>query len=108
MAEAQKSLEQTPTWAVFLVATVFVVASLVVERGIKFLGRVREIFYFLALPHFHLQLLFVDIQLITRLPTDRSCKVDEFRACTSSVGVNLDQFSLISSHVPLEYQSPSC
>jgi hypothetical protein len=59
MAEAQKSLEQTPTWAVFLVATVFVVASLVVERGIKFLGRVREIP--ISCPQFYLHL-FVDIQ----------------------------------------------
>lgn len=36
--DEQKSLEQTPTWAVAAVCTVFVVASLVVERLIKYLG----------------------------------------------------------------------
>lgn len=65
MAEAQKSLEQTPTWAVFLVATVFVVASLLVERGLKFLGRVRE--FSISCPQFDLQL-FVDIQLLVYPP----------------------------------------
>ncbi|KAG0566659.1 hypothetical protein KC19_7G079800 [Ceratodon purpureus] len=34
----QKSLEQTPTWAVAAVCTVFVVASLIVERLLKYLG----------------------------------------------------------------------
>jgi hypothetical protein len=41
--EEQKSLEQTPTWAVATVCTVFVVASLLVERGINALGRVSDI-----------------------------------------------------------------
>lgn len=34
----QKSLEQTPTWAVAAVCTVFVVASLLVERVLKYMG----------------------------------------------------------------------
>jgi hypothetical protein len=38
--EMEKSLEQTPTWAVALVCTVFVVASLLVERGLHNLGQV--------------------------------------------------------------------
>ncbi|KAG0555430.1 hypothetical protein KC19_12G168400 [Ceratodon purpureus] len=37
--ELEKSLEQTPTWAVALVCTVFVVASLLVERGLHSLGQ---------------------------------------------------------------------
>lgn len=40
--EEQKSLEQTPTWAVATVCTVFVVASLLLERGIHALGRVSD------------------------------------------------------------------
>lgn len=36
----QKSLEQTPTWAVAAVCTVFVVASLLVERVLKYMGNV--------------------------------------------------------------------
>lgn len=40
--DEQKSLEQTPTWAVAAVCTVFVVASLVVERLIKYLGNVKR------------------------------------------------------------------
>jgi hypothetical protein len=43
MAEEQKSLEQTPTWALATVATVFVVVSLLLERGINCLGRVSSI-----------------------------------------------------------------
>jgi mlo protein len=42
MAEEQKSLEQTPTWALATVATVFVVVSLLLERGINCLGRKLE------------------------------------------------------------------
>ncbi|XP_073386688.1 MLO-like protein 15 isoform X2 [Physcomitrium patens] len=37
--EEEKTLEKTPSWAVALVCTVFVVASLLVERGIHKLGR---------------------------------------------------------------------
>ncbi|CAM6077321.1 unnamed protein product [Sphagnum tenellum] len=37
-----KSLEQTPAWAVATVATVFVVVSLLLERGISCLGRKLE------------------------------------------------------------------
>lgn len=37
--ESEKSLEQTPTWAVATVCTVFVVCSLLVERGIFSFGR---------------------------------------------------------------------
>jgi hypothetical protein len=40
--EAEKSLEQTPTWAVASVCTVFVVCSLLVERGIFSFGRVSS------------------------------------------------------------------
>lgn len=36
----QKSLEQTPTWTVAVVCTVFVIASLLVERLIHRLGQV--------------------------------------------------------------------
>lgn len=39
--EEEKSLEDTPTWAVAAVCAVFVVVSLMVERGLKYLGRVR-------------------------------------------------------------------
>ncbi|CAM6026264.1 unnamed protein product [Sphagnum balticum] len=42
MAEQQKSLEQTPSWAVATVATVFVIVSLLLERGINCLGRKLE------------------------------------------------------------------
>jgi mlo protein len=38
--EEDRSLEQTPTWVVALVATVFVVASLLLERAIHRLGKV--------------------------------------------------------------------
>ncbi len=48
MAEQQKSLEQTPAWAVATVATVFVVVSLLLERGINCLGRVSSISNFAA------------------------------------------------------------
>ncbi|XP_024384762.1 MLO-like protein 15 isoform X1 [Physcomitrium patens] len=37
--EEEKSLEDTPTWAVAAVCAVFVVVSLMVERGLKYLGR---------------------------------------------------------------------
>ena len=39
----EKSLEQTPTWAVASVCTVFVVCSVLVERGIFSFGRVSNI-----------------------------------------------------------------
>lgn len=38
----EKSLEETPTWAVALVCTVFVVASLLLERALNALGKVRR------------------------------------------------------------------
>ncbi|KAH8972757.1 hypothetical protein BDL97_01G008300 [Sphagnum fallax] len=39
MAEEERSLEQTPTWAVAAVATVFVLVSLLLERGLHRLGK---------------------------------------------------------------------
>ncbi len=41
MAEEERSLEQTPTWAVATVATVFVLVSLLLERGLHRLGKVN-------------------------------------------------------------------
>jgi hypothetical protein len=41
MAEEERSLEQTPTWAVAAVATVFVLVSLLLERGLHRLGKVK-------------------------------------------------------------------
>jgi hypothetical protein len=38
----ERSLEQTPTWVVATVATVFVLASLLLERAIYRLGKVSQ------------------------------------------------------------------
>ncbi len=43
MAEEERSLEQTPTWAVAAVATVFVLVSLLLERGLHRLGKVKAL-----------------------------------------------------------------
>ncbi len=43
MAEEERSLEQTPTWAVASVATVFVLVSLLLERGLHRLGKVKAL-----------------------------------------------------------------
>ena len=49
----EKSLEQTPTWAVALVCTVFVVASLLVERGLNKLGQVMMTSLSPSFPYTH-------------------------------------------------------
>ncbi|KAG0615345.1 hypothetical protein M758_5G033600 [Ceratodon purpureus] len=73
--ESEKSLEQTPTWAVATVCTVFVVCSLLVERGIFSLGRYlkrnkqKELFHTLEVIRNELMLLgFVSLFLTVFQP----------------------------------------
>lgn len=73
--ETEKSLEQTPTWAVAAVCTVFVVCSLLVERGLFSFGRYlkrnkqKELFHTLEVIRSELMLLgFVSLFLTVFQP----------------------------------------
>lgn len=40
----ERSLKETPTWAVALVCTVFILLSILIEHGIHILGKVRNLY----------------------------------------------------------------
>lgn len=40
-AYGERSLKETPTWAVAVVCAVFVIISIIIERGIHSLGKVQ-------------------------------------------------------------------
>ena len=41
-AAGERTLKETPTWAVALVCAVFVIVSILMEHGIESLAKVRE------------------------------------------------------------------